>query len=299
MGERELDRRRLERDSVAVADGLERERPLEPDLVDGRVVERSAGPRVGEQPAVVDAAGDDRDAALGAQRKQLGERVVIEQRVAAGEQEAVEIGRAREASEHRRLVHAGSDRANRALVPQTLERAERDAGRLVVVLVGVVDVQHVDAVEREPLEALGDRAKHALLAEVEDRIDIRRAVVVAHRIGVRQLAEQPPDLRRDHDFVARQGRQTTTETRLREPVPVLRRGVEKAHSGVDGLGDRGGRSLVRDRLVEPADRSRPETEPRHLEPARAEGHTLGRIESHRQPPTNASAWVTRVLREGS
>ena len=30
-----------------------------------------------------------------------------------------------------------------------------------------------------------------------------------------------------------------------------------------------------------------------------EGHTLGRIESHRQPPTTASAWVTRVLREGS
>ena len=87
---------------------------------------------------------------------------------APGQQEAVEVGPGERGARASRTGSSGPDRANRAFVPQALERAERAARRFVEVIVGVVDVQHVDAVEGEALEALGDGAEDALLAEAED-----------------------------------------------------------------------------------------------------------------------------------
>ena len=96
----------------AVADLLELGRPLE-DLGRGRrVVERRAGPRIGEDPAVEHASGDDRDVALLGQRKQFVQRDLVEQRVATGEQDAVEIGPFDQEGERRGEVHAGADRTD-------------------------------------------------------------------------------------------------------------------------------------------------------------------------------------------
>ena len=57
-----------------------------------------------------------------AERQQLVERDLVEQRVAAGQQEAVEVGLAGEAGQHLGLVHAGADRPDDALRAQLGER---------------------------------------------------------------------------------------------------------------------------------------------------------------------------------
>ena len=73
------------------------------------------------------AAEDDCDVLLHAERQQFGERVLLQQRVAAGEQDAVDVGVAREAQAHLRLVQPDADRRDRAGGAQRLQR--RDSSR--------------------------------------------------------------------------------------------------------------------------------------------------------------------------
>ena len=83
-------------------------------------------------------------------------RDLVEQRVAAGAQQDVEIGLAHEAGQHLGLVHPGADRPDHALRPQLGKRRVRLGDRGLPVFVRVVDEQDVDPVETEPLEALVD-----------------------------------------------------------------------------------------------------------------------------------------------
>ena len=119
-----------------------------------------------------------------------------------------------------------------------------------MVLVGIVNVEHVDAVGPQPIEALCDRAEHALLAEIEDGIDVGRAVVEANGIGIRHLSKQPADLCRDDDLISRNRVQRATEPRLSESVPIPRSGVEEADSCSDRCGDLGSRVIVANGFVE-------------------------------------------------
>ena len=91
MAQRKLQRGRLQRHAVAVADRPDLARALEQGGRRGRVVVARAGFGIGEDPAVVDAAAMIADALLDADGEQLVERHLVEQRVAAGEQEAVEV----------------------------------------------------------------------------------------------------------------------------------------------------------------------------------------------------------------
>ncbi len=96
-------------------------------------------------------------------------RVLVEERVAPGEQEGVDVGLAGEADEHRRLVHADADRADDALARAADRGPDRPRSMAASpVVVGIVDVGDVDTVQAEPLEALLDRARDAVGAVVED-----------------------------------------------------------------------------------------------------------------------------------
>src|SRR5204863_139400 len=83
-----------------------------------------------EDAAVEDAAGDHRDAAPETDRQQLLAGARVEERVATGDQEAVEIALAREAAQELRLVHPDTDRADGALAAQPLEGRIGPADRL-------------------------------------------------------------------------------------------------------------------------------------------------------------------------
>ena len=106
-----------------------------------------------EQAGVEHARRDHGHAAPLALRQQVVERALLEQRVAAGEHDHVEVGLADEVREHLGLVHPRTVGRDDALRAQLLERREGAVERLAVVLVGIVDEQEVDAVEPEPLEA--------------------------------------------------------------------------------------------------------------------------------------------------
>src|SRR5439155_13012117 len=105
VSERELNRRRLEAGAGPIADGLQLlSRPHEGRRGRG-VVEGRARSRVGQDAAVEHAASDDGDPALCAQRQQLGGAGTVEERVAAGEEEAVEVGIERKTNQHLGLYY--------------------------------------------------------------------------------------------------------------------------------------------------------------------------------------------------
>ena len=82
--------------------------------------------------------------------QQFLQRDLVEQRVAAREQEAVEVRLARKPRQHLRLVHARPDGADDTVGAQLVERAIGAVQRVLEMVVGVVDVEDVQAFDAEP-----------------------------------------------------------------------------------------------------------------------------------------------------
>jgi hypothetical protein len=234
----------------------------------------SLGAGVGQDAAVEDAAGDDRDAASHAERQKLLRAAPVQERVAAGEQEAIEIRLAGKASQHLGLVHSRADRRDRAVRAQPVERAIRAAQRLVVMVVRVVDQQHVDTIEGEPREAFLDRAHHTVIREIENGIERRDALERLVWVGGRVGAQQTPDLGGQDEFVARLGAQHRAETALGQTAAVERRGVEEPDTCVPGRLDDAMTFVVGQGLVQAAERGSAQAKLRDLEPSAAEGDSL-------------------------
>ena len=216
------------------------------------VVRVGRGARSREQPRVVDRGGDDAHAAVDGERKEVVERPLLEQGVATGEHDHVDVVPAHELGRHRRLVHAGAHRADDALIAKLDQRRDRLGVRRRPVVVGIVQVGDVDAIEPESLEALVDRAADAVAAEVvlPPRGGGNREALVVHRaVGVVARDEEAPDLRREHVLVAGTVGERRAEAALGQTESVVRRGVEVADAGVPGRVDRGPR-LVVGRLAE-------------------------------------------------
>src|SRR5207248_1386429 len=138
------------------------------------------------------------DPALRAEGQQLGAAAPVEDGVAAGKQEAVDVGLAREAAEQLALVHPDADRADNALVAQLRERGQGLVASLLVAVIRIVHQRDVDAVEPESPEALGQRPERSVAREVEVRLE--RGPVLKVRLAGPQ---QSPDLRRDGERLAR------------------------------------------------------------------------------------------------
>lgn len=116
------------------------------------VVQRSR-PRFGEQAAVEGGGGDDPHAALEARRQQLGPGALLEQGVAASHQYEVEVEPVNQPGEHLVLVHPHADRPDHPLGAQLGQRRIGGGVDIGLARVGVVEVQDVDAVEPQALEA--------------------------------------------------------------------------------------------------------------------------------------------------
>jgi hypothetical protein len=215
---------------------------------------------IGQDSAVEDSAGDDGDSALEAQRQQLAEPRLIEERVAASQQETVEVSLARKTHEHLRLVHPRADGMDRALSTEVIERSVCALDGVVVVVVGVVDVQDVDAVETQALQALFEGAHDAVVRKVEDRVDGRDAHESLSWFRRRARSQQPADLGRQDELVPRLAAQHRPEPLLGQAVAVQGRGVEEPDSSIPGRLDDSVRVLIGDGLIETAERCGPEAE---------------------------------------
>src|SRR6266436_6897669 len=108
---------------MASADIAYAARALEELRRRGLVVVMRAVLGVGQDAAVVDAAGDDRNAALDAFGQQLLEGDLVQQGVAASQQEAVEVAFTGESRKHLGLVHAGAHSSDGAVGAQAIERS--------------------------------------------------------------------------------------------------------------------------------------------------------------------------------
>jgi hypothetical protein len=172
------------------------------------VVERAPWP--GEDAGVVGSADHHADAAALARREQAVQRRLLQQRIAAGEQEEVGIELGQHALARGDLVDAKADRGDRAGSAQLVERLPAAASgqlrppalvgrrRAVRPRLGVVDVEDVDAAEPEPLETRVERGQHALATIVEAHLQRRRCDVDAcPLVAGRGRLEQPADLGRD------------------------------------------------------------------------------------------------------
>src|SRR6266540_499886 len=177
MRERKLQRRRAQGDCEGGAHFFDCLDPRD-DVRGGRLVvevrHRSARrARAGREDAgVVRSADNDAHTSANAVGQQLRQRALIEQRVAAGEQQVIEIDLRKRVDAYAPIVDAEPESADRTLVAQARKRAARTVHglaktfRLRLAVRRDIDVVHVDDVERrdaEPLQAVLDRAQRAVV----------------------------------------------------------------------------------------------------------------------------------------
>ena len=116
-----------------------------------------AWPLIGQDATVHHASDHDSDPALRARRQQCDEGVLIEQGVAARDEEDVQLRLTREPGKHRRLVHPDADGTDDTLLTEPVQRRIGAVDRGLPMVVGIVDEDHVDPLEPEPLETLLER----------------------------------------------------------------------------------------------------------------------------------------------
>src|SRR5271157_69158 len=121
-----------------------------------------------ENPGIVAAADHDPDAALGAAREFVVEHVRLEQRVAHGEKEKIDVEQIEKPGDGLSRVQPGADSLDRAGVAQLRERAPaagdqlskvsvQPGGILVIPAVQVVDEQKVDRIDSQSLQTVLER----------------------------------------------------------------------------------------------------------------------------------------------
>ena len=148
----------------------------------------------------------------------------------------------------------------------------------------------------ESLEALVDRAPDAVRAVVEhdvaargvrvERVVLAVASLVVEVLGARQRRgrhDEPADLRRQHELVARPSREARTHPALGGAVAVQRRDVERPDAERPGVPDEGDRVGVGDRPVEPADRRPAEPEAGGPQRRPPDGDAVERFVRHSIP----------------
>ena len=218
-----------------------------------------------------------------AERQELVERALLEQRVAAGQHDAVEVGLAGEAQRHGGLVEAGADRPDHAGAAQLDEGRIAAGHRLGEAAVGlglralrdhvhVVDQHHVDARHAEPQQGLLDGAQRAIAAVVEGRLERQPARPPArHRLARGERRHPAADLGGEHEAVARPAPERVAVEQLAAAVAVVGRRIEVARARPRSRRAIGRGALVfAQREAEAADRRAAEAERARLHGRAAE-----------------------------
>ena len=162
---------------------------------------------------------------------------MIEQRVASGEHEAVEIAVRGKALEDCPVVDADADRLDGTASPQRIERPISTAHGLRIALLDQIALPlAIDVMDQHDVDGIGAQALHAVLQRAHRGVvavvvaDFERSGAAASAGGGTAVArvEQPTDLGRQHDAPAIDAAQARAEAMLGEAGAVERRNVEIA-----------------------------------------------------------------------
>src|SRR5258708_25455367 len=274
MAKRKLKGGRLERNSVPGAYGLQPQCPLQDRGGHRTVVVVGGGTGVGQEAAVKSASDDDRDPLFKTERKQLGEADLVQQRVAAGEQETIEVRTPSQAGKHLRLVHSGTEGADQLLAAKLVEGPISPAQRLIEKVVGVVDVKDVHPLQSQAFQTRLERAHDPVVGEVENWIEGRRAKPALVWLWRSALLEQPADLRRECQLTARPVAQDVAEAALGQTKTIKRCCVEQTQTRVPRLYGDCIRVAVLDPPLHPTQGTCPCPHLRHLHAAPSYLNTL-------------------------
>ena len=234
LAERELQGSRRQRHAVRRSHLLDPRGPLHQLRRRLGVEEGGAGLGAGRQDAGIEGCRQhDADPPLAAERQEPVVCRVVEQRVAAGQHEEVEITRLGEADAPLGVVDADAEGANGAALAQLQKRLVATLHHRPEALLDgvpgparrdVVDVEDVDPLDPEPAERVLEAAHDAVIAVVEDRRERqRRPRLVTPR------PQQSADLGGQDEGVARPADQRLAHAVLGEPGAIERRHVEIAH----------------------------------------------------------------------
>jgi hypothetical protein len=212
VAERELEGGVDEAGAVGLADGLDAGHAVEDRLRRGVVVVEGPGAGAGgEDAGVVGAADDDARAAAQAEGEERGERLLFQQRVAAGEEEDVEIAVLEQPLGVAPVVDAGAEALDDALVAKLHERPVAARHELLPFLddalfraevegIEAVGVEDVDPVDPEAFEREFHAAHDGVVGVVHDLGaggDVEPFAEAVALVGGGRL-EEAADLRGEH-----------------------------------------------------------------------------------------------------
>ena len=229
MGEWELDGGGRQRDPEALTyrGNLD---DLPPLLIRDRAVMKLGIGDAFDEAAVEHLGNLDGDATVLRDVEKFVQRVLVEQGVAAGQEEDVEFPFCAKTGEHRRLGHADPDGLHDALPPEVEEGREGFVKGGFVVVVRIVDEEGVEAIDAEAVHGCFDRAKDTVAGEV---------VVPATTVAVGgQVVDEAANLGGEDELVARDSGQGAAEAEFGEAIAVHRRGVVGADAVLPGGEDR-------------------------------------------------------------
>ena len=204
-----------------------------------------------------------------AARQQLGQRRLVEQRVAAGEQQEVEVGVRERVDAHLPVVDAEAVALDGALGLEARKRGNRHRpspretlrlGVAMRVARDVVDEHEVDACKRKPLQAVLDttqRAVERIVPALHEWQDADVASGSAAHPDQRSSGGRPSSTAGNRRAVPRAMRHRSG---ARQAVAVMRRRIEIADTAVIGGAHECHGGFVHDRGKEVAERRTAEAE---------------------------------------
>ena len=259
---------------MRLADRLDPANPVE-DLGRGGVV-IVPGPRPGpgrQHARIIRSAQKNADAALDAERQERGQRLLLQERIAPGQQEQVEIALPRQRLADLPFVHPRADGADHAFLAQPQHGLVAAGHQLpdpgvrgglgpMGENIDVMGEQDIDAVDPESLQRCLHRAHHAVMRIVIDLPPAGRFEKLADPRALLRRAhlKQPPDLGGEHIAVPWLAAQEAVQPRLRQAEAIERGGVVKADARPPGGLQRRPRRLLAQWTIEIAERGGAEAE---------------------------------------
>src|SRR5260221_1510228 len=275
VGKRNLDSGGPERDAVAVTGRGQPAGSFEGFCGSAAIVVAAAGFRVGQDAGVHDTTHQDRDSACLAEGQQLDQGLLIEQRVATGHEERIEVALPGETSEHPGPVHADANGADDSFLAKPVQGRGGLADRRAPMLVGIVDEEQIDPVHAQSLKALVHGAAHAIGAVVEDHRPASRfgkvgVVDAGNRLAVDigpwwdrlDRLDQATHLGRKDVIVPPAAGQARTESPFAGAIAVQWCGVEHPDPDLPGVLDDVDRVVFPYRREQAGDRPSSKAEPR-------------------------------------
>src|ERR1700722_19660906 len=291
MAKGKMQRRRGKRNTMAGADSLDFLHPLQDLGAGGRIIVHRAGNGSGRQnPGIVDAANDDPEDPLLAARELAFEHVLPKQRVAHGEQEEIHVEKIEKTRDRAQRIEARANAANDACFSQFRERLPsarlelREIGverrGIVVPGIEVVNEKDIAPVYPEPLEAVLERAHHAVVAVVEYGLKLEAAEpLILDGVGAERPPQDAADFRRNDIGIARLAKKRAAERMFGQSAPVPWRRIEITHAAVPCGADDPRRLVIVDLVKKFAQRRGAEAELGHADVRPAKLTRLQRRES--------------------